>query len=209
MENNKSNNSYVKDEIDLGVLLKTLIDQKIMIIIITLLFGLMAALYANSIKPIYKSSVIISLPNSDFIDANRSIHNAEVIFNSDIEASISKYGVTLFSTSNSKEKAEILLKKPIDYFLINENNIIKNNLNNVLSEIKILSKIGKSVPASSGIESRISALRMSTKNTRYYEILKKQTTNQLTSKKINIIFLGLTLGFMLSIFIVFSRRLFL
>ena len=117
MKNNEPNNNYAEDEIDLRELFNIIINQKKIIIIITLICGVIATGYAYSQKPIYKSSVSFitsGTPGTNIIAQLMAKNN-------NLKITGEKTHLGIFNTlhistiSESIEMNEIALKEVIDF----------------------------------------------------------------------------------------------
>ena len=67
MKNSNLNNEYLEDEIDLRELLKTILNSKKLIIIVTLAFSLLAFIYSAQKEQRYQSTVIIKVGTYDLL----------------------------------------------------------------------------------------------------------------------------------------------
>lgn len=70
---NHQNDNYQNDEIDLVELFKGLWQERVTIVICTIVIGLIAGLYAFTAKPVYTASVELLLPNESALNSIKPI----------------------------------------------------------------------------------------------------------------------------------------
>jgi len=73
MKNINLNNEYLDDEIDLGKLLRTILNSKKLIIIVTLAFSLLAFIYSTQEEPEYQSTVILEVGSYDLLNGEKKL----------------------------------------------------------------------------------------------------------------------------------------
>jgi len=198
---------HFKDELDLTDLFKIVFKQKVTVILVTLIFTLIATGYAYSQKPIYKTSVSFIKEQKQGSEEllNIKSHLSFLYANLQI-ARESNHILSVSTTSNSMEKAKIVLNEVIDYLLISKNKDTKNYAQTVMGELERLSKLDKSLGASSGLESTISRLTLTLKEIRYFEILQKLEIKILYKSVSLILAVGILVGFILGLFVAVIRN---
>ena len=73
MINSDLNNENLDDEIDLGKLLRTILNSKKLIIIVTLAFSLLGFIYSTQEEPVYQSTVILEVGSYDLINGEKKL----------------------------------------------------------------------------------------------------------------------------------------
>ena len=76
MKNSNLNNEYLDDEIDLRELLRTILNSKKLVIIVTLAFSLLAFIYTNQKEPEYQSTVILEVGSYDLLDGEKKLYES-------------------------------------------------------------------------------------------------------------------------------------
>jgi LPS O-antigen subunit length determinant protein (WzzB/FepE family) len=73
MKNSNLNNEYLEDEIDLRELLRTILNSKKLIIILTLAFSLLAFIYTTQKELKYQSTVILEVGSYRLLDSEKKL----------------------------------------------------------------------------------------------------------------------------------------
>jgi LPS O-antigen subunit length determinant protein (WzzB/FepE family) len=72
MKNSNLNNEYQNDEIDIRELLRTILNSKKLILIVTLSFSLLAFIYTNQKEPEYSSTVLLEVGSYPMLDGEKN-----------------------------------------------------------------------------------------------------------------------------------------
>ena len=76
MKNSNLDNEYLDYEIDLRELLRTILNSKKLVIIVTLAFSLLAFIYTNQKEPEYQSTVILEVGSYDLLDGEKKLYES-------------------------------------------------------------------------------------------------------------------------------------
>ena len=131
MQDNQINTQkYEEDEIDLRELFKTLMDNKIKIVVITSVITLMAVIYVfiKNPTPIYKGEVMVevgvgvgveSIPDQVYFDNTNNLKSIiEQKFSSSVTIPKRTNNILLISSSNTnKEKIKDTLKEVVSFII--------------------------------------------------------------------------------------------
>ena len=213
MKNSNLNNEYLDDEIDLGELLRTILNSKKLIIIVTFAFSLLAFIYTTQKELEYQSTVILEVGSYRLLDGEKKLFEpvsslikklkVELIYKKQLKLgdlklndkklnfkSIEDQLLEINYTSPSPEFNEIIINEAITFTQESHAEILDKVVNSFSKKIVTIDNDVEFLKNS--IESQQESKKLNAINTikaidNEVEFLKNSIENQQESKKLNAI----------------------
>ena len=140
-ENQINTQRYEEDEIDLRELFKTLMDNKMTIVVITIIITILAIIYAYMKTPIYKARALVEIGNYKMHNNNNNNNNLDRVSLDDASQLSKKLNILFIDMSKNEKdtKSKIISiavpKKSIEFIEIKSESISNELANKEIKKV--------------------------------------------------------------------------